>query len=181
MGLLPVPIVQQETHYSCGSAALAACLIYWRVWFLNRERDLWAALGTCADSGTEAGPIAKVARTHGLVAAYRKRQGVPDLRKALARGETVIIAVQAWTDRAVADWAEVWDDGHWVVVVGIDDDKVYVMDPSIHEGYGYLDLAELPARWHDLDARFKRTHGQAIVIRGKERLTSYPATPRRIG
>jgi len=181
MTLLPVPIVRQESHYSCGAAALAACLIYWKVWFLSRERDLWAALGTCAATGTEAGPIVKVARTHGLVASYRRRWGVADLRKSLGKGETVIIAVQAWTDRAVADWSEVWDDGHWVVVVGLDDEKVYVMCPSIGEGYGYVDLSELAARWHDLDARSRKTHGIAVVLRGKERLDSFPAPPRRLG
>lgn len=180
--MLAIPIVRQTAPYSCGSAALLACLLYWRSWVLDAcERELWPALGTCAETGTEAGPIAKVARTHGLVAASRREMTVAELRRHAERGDTVIIAIQAWPLRVFADWSEVWDDGHWVVVVGFDGDRVIVMDPSTFEGYAYVDEAELPLRWHDLDARGRKAHGLAVVIRGREHLESFPAPPKRLG
>jgi predicted double-glycine peptidase len=92
----------------------------------------------------------------------------------------VIVALQAWPTRAVPSWRQDWEDGHYVVVVGVDRDRIYVMDPSVHTGYGYLTRAKFLERWHDYDVEGGRKlvyDRLAIALRGRPRLSRYPAEP----
>ena len=71
------------------------------------------------------------ARSFGLAAEARTGLTLDDLASDAARGTVVIVALQAWPTHSVADWRSNWEDGHYVVVVGLTDDRVYVMDPSV--------------------------------------------------
>ncbi|MDB4971107.1 MAG: hypothetical protein JWN44_6796 [Myxococcales bacterium] len=144
---LAVPVVRQETDYSCGPATLLAVLRYWRA-FDGREQDLYGPLQTSVQDGTEPGPLEAFARARGLTAEVRVGATVAELRRALAAGETVILDLQAWRDDDRA-WASDWDDGHYVVLVAIDGRRLYAMDPSADSGYSWLDADELLTRWHD--------------------------------
>ena len=86
-------------------------------------------------------------------------------------GYTIIVDLQAWRDpKASPDWRTAWEDGHYVVLVGLDKHFVYAMDPSTLGAYTYLPLHELTERWHDYESRHgvrKEYHQLAIFIRGK--------------
>lgn len=156
--------VAQTTNFSCGAASLAAVLRYWKVWD-GQERDLWPALHTTSKDGTEPQPIAEVARAHGLDAAYRRDVTIDELRTAVARGETVILDLQAWAEKSVV-WREDWDDGHYVVLVAIDEKRVYYMDPSEDSGYGQLPIPEFVERWHDAEVDGRKYQHMAIFVHG---------------
>jgi hypothetical protein len=49
------------------------------------------------------------------------------------------------------------------------------MDPAAAAGYDYLPLAELPARWHDLDRHGRRLEHAAVFVSGRTHLSNYPA------
>lgn len=159
---LRVPAVAQSTNFSCGPASLAAVLRYWRVWD-GQERDLWAALHTTPTDGTDPQPMADVARGYGLIAAYRRDVTLDELRAALGRGETVILDLQAWPATPVI-WAEDWDDGHYVVLVAMNAERIYYMDPSEDDGYGQLAIADFALRWHDAEIDGKRYEHMAIFV-----------------
>jgi predicted double-glycine peptidase len=161
---LRVPSVAQTTNFSCGAASLAAVLRYWKVWD-GQERDLWPALHTTEKDGTEPRPLADVARAHGLLAAYRRDVTIDELRAAVARGETVILDLQAWADKPVV-WRDDWDDGHYVVLVAIDPARIYYMDPSEDSGYGQLPISEFVERWHDAEIDGSRYQHMAIFVHG---------------
>jgi ABC-type bacteriocin/lantibiotic exporter with double-glycine peptidase domain len=76
---------------------------------------------------------------------------VADLERAVDSREPPIVDLQAWSDRQ-APWAEIWDAGHYVVMVGYDDKRLFFMDPCTlsPEGYAFLLRTEFEARWHDL-------------------------------
>jgi hypothetical protein len=139
-------------------------LRYWGVWD-GDERDLWPALHTTAKDGTEPQPMVDVARAHGLFAAYRRDVTIDELRVALARGETVILDLQAWADKPVK-WADDWDDGHYVVLVALVGDRIHYMDPSEDSGYGQLAVADFLERWHDAEIDGSRYQHMAIFVRG---------------
>ena len=83
-------------------------------------------------------------------------------------------------DKSGRHWRTDWEDGHYVVVVGLSRDRVYVMDPSVRTGYGYLTRDQFLQRWHDYDLnRGKRVTFErlGIVIRGSTPLARYPAEP----
>jgi predicted double-glycine peptidase len=177
--LVPVPLISQSQPWTCGAAALMATLVYFGV-FDDAESSLVAELGTTPVDGTHVRDIVSVARRFGLTAEARTRLTLADLEAQLAGGAVVIAALQAWPSRRVPDWRSDWDDGHYVVVVGVSSRRVYVMDPSVRTGYAYLTRDEFLRRWHDYDVEDERVvvwDRLGIVIRGGTGLARYPAEP----
>ncbi|MBI5240820.1 MAG: C39 family peptidase [Elusimicrobia bacterium] len=181
---LRVPLMPQSTNYSCGAAAMMAILHYWKVSDGN-ESSLYPLLGTTPEEGTHPAKLVAGARHHGLRAELREGLGLPDLEAALKRRETVILDIQAWqeNDPTPEDWTDNWEDGHYVVLVGMDQDYLYVMDPSTHLSYGYIPRAELPGRWHDYEnegGKLREYRRMGIFISGKEPLAAFPAQLERV-
>ncbi|MBI5242218.1 MAG: C39 family peptidase [Elusimicrobia bacterium] len=169
---LSVPIVPQATGYSCGAAVLLALLYYWLDYDGN-ESGLYAELETDPKEGTRPERIAEAARGHGLKAEMREGLTIPDIRAALKRRETVILDIEAWRSKTAPPlaWSEDWEDGHYVILVGMDAKYAYVMDPSAYTGYGWLPLDELLERWHDediIDGKPRRSSRLGIFIRGNK-------------
>ncbi|HEY6459151.1 MAG TPA: C39 family peptidase [Polyangiaceae bacterium] len=169
---IAVPVVKQETDFSCGVAAALSILRLWR-WDAYRdvdERALYATLETTEARGTEPEPIVAALRRAGLDAVYRHGDvTLAQLERAVDAGEPPIVDLQAWRDDPAKPWSDTWDAGHYVVLVGYDAERLYVMDPSVltKGGYAHFPRAELPERWHDLagleDARLER---MVIFVRG---------------
>ena len=177
--LLPVPLVSQARPWTCGAAALMAALLYFGV-FDDPESRLDDDLGATPDQGTSVVSIVAEARRFGLSAEARTHLTLADLDRELARGAVVIVALQAWATHPVADWRVNWEDGHYVVIVGLFADRVYVMDPSVRTGYGYLAREQFLERWHDYDLENDRPvvyDRLGIVIKGEKGLARYPADP----
>lgn len=176
--LAAVPDVRQSTGYTCGAAALQAVLAYWG--FPEREDRLVARLGSTPDAGTPPDAIVRVAREFGLSAELREGLALADLEAALAAGTTVIVDLQAWRDREDLPWTEIWDDGHYVVLLGMDADRLYFEDPSLLGARGTIPRAEFVDRWHDyegeppLDPSDRKYVRMAIFIRGERAPAARP-------
>ena len=86
-----------------------------------------------------------------------------------------MVAIQAWLETdPPPDWSKNWEDGHWVIVIGMDDEKVYFEDPAILGSRGWLPQAEFLARWHDYqgeppcdDAQDALLEQLSITVKGK--------------
>ena len=177
--LLPVPLISQARPWSCGAAALMASLVYFGV-FDDAESVLDVNLRVNPEDGTSVASIVSEAQRFGLKAAARTELTLDDVGRELARGVIVIAAIQAWPTDRIADWRTDWEDGHYVVVVGLSNDRVYVMDPSVRTGYAYLDRSEFLTRWHDYDVDGDRRvvwNRLGIVIEGGKPIRRYPADP----
>ncbi|HOW86826.1 MAG TPA: C39 family peptidase [Candidatus Aminicenantes bacterium] len=174
-----VPDVRQSTGYSCGAAALQAVLACWGI--EEREDRLAARLGTTPEQGTHPDAIVRGARELGLTAEMREGLELADLERALAEGASVIVDLQAWRDKPDAPWAETWDDGHYMVLLGLDAANLYFEDPSLLGARGVIPRAEFIDRWHDyegeapLDPSDRRYVHMAIFLRGEGRFRARPA------
>jgi predicted double-glycine peptidase len=150
---MAVPLVAQQTEYSCGPAALASILRHHHVWN-GRERELYTLLRTHPQHGTLPEDLAAGARRFGLQAAVERDMTIERLRALLAERKLVILDVQAWPeDKRPLPWSERWDDGHYVVLIGMDERFGFLMDPSVEGAFAYAPLDELDARWHDVNRR----------------------------
>jgi predicted double-glycine peptidase len=177
--LLPVPLISQARPWSCGAAALMGALLYFGV-FDDAESRLDTELGSTPEGGTQVTRIVAEARHYGLEANARTGLTLDDLASEVARGAVVIVALQAWPVHRVSDWRTSWEDGHYVDIVGLDAERVYVMDPSVRTGYAYLRRDQFLARWHDYDLGDggKIVYDRlGIAIRGQARLSRYPEEP----
>ena len=141
---LPVPLTPQDTDYSCGAAAVLACLRYYGVDGGMNEGELYDALGTTDENGTAPTIMADVLNQFGLGANYRNDISLDDLRAAVSERVPVILDIQA----VVTDDDE-WH-GHYVVLIALDKARVYFMDPAAG-AYLFQPLDEFERAWFDVE------------------------------
>jgi predicted double-glycine peptidase len=179
-----VPDVRQSTGYTCGASALQAVLAYWGT--EEREDRLAARLHSAPKAGTNPLEIVRVAREFGLTADLREGLELADLEAALASRTTVIVDLQAWRDRSDLPWAETWDDGHYMVLLGADRDNLYFEDPVLLGSRGMIPRSEFIDRWHDyegeppLDPTDRKYVHMAIFLRGSRPAPAAPSPISRV-
>lgn len=161
---LAVPDVRQATDYTCSASALQAVLAYYGVEM--REDVLARELGATPEDGAPPEAIVRVAIAHGLTATKRENMTVEDLAAQVAQGHPVIVQLQAWSDAPRTSWADAWDDGHYVILVAIEGDRLVFEDPSVLGSRSVLTRRELEERWHDIDAGYRNIR-TGIVFGGK--------------
>ncbi len=171
LALFTMPDTRQSTEYSCGAAAMQAVLGYW-----GRdigEEDVREMLNTNEVSGTYPDDIIRVAKALGLQAEYKENMSMANLENYVAEGIPVIVDCQAW--RSVSQynesWADTWNNGHWLVVIGIDENNVTLEDPYILGDRGFMSREEFLARWHNVRGLDETDTGKqihmGIAIRGE--------------
>lgn len=177
----PVPLIVQATNYSCGPAALLGVLYYWKA-YEGVETELYKVMDTTEKDGTEPEGIANAATSLKLEVSLKRDMTLDDLRGELATGATVILDIQSGT--TTGNWKDEWESGHYVVLVAMDSNYAYFMDPAVTGAYEYVPLAELVDRWHDYENR----HGPKVInthvgisIRGKNPITAFPGKLVRLG
>jgi Peptidase_C39 like family len=190
--LIHVPCVKQRTDFSCGAAATLSLLRYWVPGAFEdaHEDDLFEPLRTTSKSGTEPEPIEAYLRdVVGLEATYVHGDvTLAQLERAVDASQPPIVDLQAWRDDH-KPWPEVWDAGHYVILVGYDAENLFFMDPSVLSPgpYAFLPRAELDERWHDLAGpEDRRVWRMTVFVRGEdgEHWTpegSTPTTATRMG
>jgi len=176
LALFSMPDTRQSTEYSCGAAAMQAVLGYW-----GRdigEEDIREMLNTNEEFGTYPDDIIRVANALGLQAEYKENMSMADLENYVAQGIPVIVDCQAW--RSVSQynesWADTWYNGHWLVVIGIDENNVTLEDPYILGDRGLMSREEFLARWHNVRGLDETDTGKqihmGIAVRGEQPATT---------
>ncbi|MFC1743919.1 C39 family peptidase [Candidatus Riflebacteria bacterium] len=162
--MLPLPDVRQAWDYSCGASALQSILVYFgKCW--DREDQICKLVKVDPEWGTEPIDIQKGAVEYGLKATIKENLSLADLEKYYKKGIPVIVAYQAWKDEEnKKPWAEDWIDGHYSIVIGIDENNVYLEDPSLIGELGYIPREEFLRRWHDIDRQNRKLIHLGIII-----------------
>ena len=146
-----VPDGRQDRNYSCGAVALQTVLTYWKgqEYF---EEELIELLHT-TENGTLPEDIVRVAKEEGLSAELKEHMTIEELEKLVGEGIPVIVDGQAWRDDTDKEkpWTEVWESGHYMVVIGFDKENVYFEDPSLFGSRGVMTREEFNDRWHDYE------------------------------
>lgn len=161
MEIITLPQLRQTFSYDCGAKAIQTVLVYYGLEI--REDHVIKGVGT-NQSGTTITGIIKYAQKHGLKV-DSKAMTIIELKKYINRKIPIIIPLQAWPDKPVADWTNHWQDGHYVVVIGYTHRKIIFEDPSSFERT-YLSYRELNDRWHDKDYQGKKYYQHGIALYG---------------
>ena len=146
---IPVPLARQATSYTCGTAALQSILYYYGDEY--REDRLAKRLKSDPDNGTNYRNMVQFAQSKGIEVVVRTNMTIDDLKLALHNRHPVIVAFQAWSDN-VSNYTDDWEDGHYAVVIGYDNDRLYFMDPSTLGNYTFISNSDFLKRWHDIDS-----------------------------
>jgi len=149
--LIRVPMTRQATNYTCGVAALQSLLQFYGEEY--REDTLAKLVNADPDLGTSYHDMLNFVKTLGFEGCFEKDVSLEKLKEVVDSGVPPIVCIQAWADVTPdpKEWKDRWDDGHWVLVIGYDDNRFYFMDPSTLGNYTYIPTEEFLDRWHDTD------------------------------
>jgi uncharacterized protein len=180
LGILPensvrLEVVHQKQPYSCGPAAVLSILKYWGVPGYDDEKALYQPLGTTPENGTEPELIANFLRSCGLVSEYQYgTPSIAEIEQAVDDRCPPIVDIQAYTSRKDVPWDETWDSGHYVIVLGYDEERFYVADPSTMSGEGFMWVpkTEFLSRWHDETVNGEKRSHEAIFVKGDKAIPS---------
>lgn len=162
---LEVPLVRQSTSFSCGAASFLSVLGYYG--FSPREQQIMQLMDT-SFGGTDPESFVKAAKFFKLKTEMKENISHDTIVKLLNENVPVVLAIQAWNGDKNKDYKNEWQDGHWVVTIGYDDEGYYFMDPS-QIGYSYLTKKELDDRWHDKSKQNDKTYNRlAVIVYGKK-------------
>ena len=163
---------RQGTEYSCGASALQAVLSYWGKEV--GEAELMKLLRTTPEEGTYPENIVKGAQSLGFEAELKENLTLDEIGRFTANGDPVIALAQVWRSEknSAKSAAEDWDDGHYIVALGVDRDYVYFQDPYVHMSKAFMPRRTFEEHWHqvmggDLKKNPKLDH-LAIFIRGRK-------------
>ncbi len=162
--LIRAPLVRQSTDFTCGVAALQSVLGYYGQ--DSRDDKLRKALRSRSRYGTHYQDILKLAVKLGFQAQAYENLTLAQLQGLIDNKTPPILVIQAWVE-GTPDWPNDWEDGHYVVAVGYDQDNIYFMDPATIGNYTYIPIPEFLDRWHDQDRPRKKLYNFGIVIDGK--------------
>lgn len=134
--IIPVPHFVQ-TPGLCGASALRSILSYWGKEF--SEQELAEKSNSSVEDGVEAPGLLEAAGLVGFKGFYHDDADLDDLRYFVDLGIPVIV-----------DWWST-DSGHYSVVVGVDDDYVYMVDPNKDKHYSRIPLEKFKQNWFDFE------------------------------
>ncbi len=169
------PELRQNHYYDCGAIAMQGVLMYYGI-DIN-EQTVMKIAGTNRKIGTSPAGLKKVAKKFGLK--YKDGEmNLPLIKKYIKKKIPVIILIQAWKGllgipawkKNIKDWQKEWNDGHYVVPIGFDKERIYFEDPSCFVRT-YLTFSEFEDRWRDLmiiNGRKKKLVNYGIAFYGKK-------------
>lgn len=126
--LLPVKSFQETLYKSmCGPASLKMVFDYYGI--EKSEEEIAKLAGTKEDLGTDEEGIKKAVEQLGFKAEIKNTSSFEDIQKYLNKKIPVIVN---WFTRGRIDYDDSQvPDGHYSVVVGLDDEFIYLQDPEI--------------------------------------------------
>jgi predicted double-glycine peptidase len=159
--LIQVPMARQAYSYTCGVAALQSVLHYYGdEW---RQDRLYLSLKADSANGTNYRNIIHLCDSLGYNTQVHTGLSLDSLKTFIDLGFPMILAIQAWAD-SPGNYAEDWNNGHYVVCIGYDPEKFYFMDPSTIGNYTFIPVNEFVDRWHDIDQEGIKLYNFALRI-----------------
>ena len=159
---LPVPHYRQGKAWSCGPACVRMILAFYGE--TVSEAELVEALGANERDGTHPRSIVAHMRLRGLRIRQIGDSGMHGLALEAGRSRPVIVGYQDWSGCRRPDYSTSWDHGHYAIVIGHKDDRIWLCDPSSKRKRRSLAAEDFLSRWRDIDSagRIYRQWGLSV-------------------
>ncbi len=157
--MLNVKPFQETLHADmCGPASLKIVFDYYGL--EKSEQELARLVGVVNGIGTDDNDIVLAAETLGFKTFIKNESDFSDIEMWLAKGVPVIVN---WFTRGRTEYPlfEI-ADGHYSVVVGLDDEKIYLQDPEIG-GLREIERNDFMKVWFDFRGEYIKA--DELVIR----------------
>lgn len=128
MNLLPVKPFQETLHGGyCGPAVIKMVLNFYGI--AKTEAEVAILSNRDEDLGISDRDIKRILEDFGLSVEIKNFASFEDIKTALDKGAPVIVD---WITRGRYDYdEEEVADGHYSVVVGLDEENIYLQDPEV--------------------------------------------------
>ena len=146
--LLDVQDVKQPNNYSSGPSSLEAVLDYYGTDVMVDE--LINKTNTTPENGTLPSKLVQTAEDLGFNAELKDNMTLKDLQQNIDLGIPVIINLPAVNATNITNQNGTVSPLYWhyMVVIGIDNENIYLEDPAILGSKGYLTNQEFLDRWN---------------------------------
>jgi len=157
--MLKIKPFQEKLNCSyCGPASLKILLSYYGV--SKSEKELAVMTGWDKDLGVDDKGIKKAAESLGFKVEVKNNSSFDDIAMWLEKGVPVIVD---WFTRGRKDYGDSdVADGHYSVVMGLDDKYIYLQDPEIGK-MRKLDREDFMTVWFDFTGKYIKPN--ELVIR----------------
>jgi len=153
MNLINVPIIYQCNNSACGIACVQSILGFYDNHIYQEE--LYNELKFDKNEGTYIDNIINFFNKNNYECYHKVDTNINTIKNLIKNGIPVLTVFQAWNNKKNINWRDEWNSGHYSIIIGIDDNNIYMMDPSIQGNYGYIPIKDFISRWHDYDNKKK--------------------------
>lgn len=145
-----MPKGTQSYTYDCGTKALQLVMAYYGTEIPYRR--LLRLVKKHRRYGLPVEDMVNIARRNGFKVVSETNYSLAKIKRHIAKGEPVIVLLQAWSDKDLEEkeWLETDDYGHYSIIIGFGDGKIYFNDPLSFRG-AWLTEKEFESRWHSSD------------------------------
>ncbi|MFA5048913.1 MAG: cysteine peptidase family C39 domain-containing protein [Patescibacteria group bacterium] len=142
-----MPSGTQSFTYDCGTKSLQLVMAYYGVEVPYYK--LLRKINCHKRYGLPGNKMANIARGYGFKVKSESNCSLGKIKRHISKKEPVIILIQAWAENNLTEleWEETEDYGHYSIVIGIDEGKVYFNDP-LSFNKTWLTEQEFLNRWH---------------------------------
>ena len=138
-----IPYFKQEVDYFCGPASLQMAFAFFGKTISQTE--IASQAGTTKEEGTDNDKLVKVAQEAGFRVSTKELAALEDIQSYLTQNIPVIVNFIEPTD----------EEGHYAVVVGIDDKDIILNDPWNGPNFS-IPKADFVNRWHSTNNQHTR-------------------------
>jgi predicted double-glycine peptidase len=162
---------RQATEYSCGACALQAVLSYWGKDV--EEDELMRLMGTNEAVGTYPENMVRGIEALGFEAEARENLTLDEVKRVTDQGHPVIGLAQVWRSAKASPGSplEEWDSGHYIVILGVDQENVYFQDPYVRMAKAFAPRQMFEEHWHQImggkGSGERKIQHCAVFVRGK--------------
>ena len=159
MELLNVKSFQETLHSGmCGPASLKMVLSYYGI--EKTEGELAELCHTRPDLGTDAASLKQAAESLGFLVEIKTQSTFDDIQKWLDKKVPVIAN---WFSRGRTDYDDSSvPDGHYSLVVGLDEEYIYLQDPEIG-GLRRLTREDFLKVWFDFTGSYIKSLDEMLI------------------
>ena len=143
--VLELPMREQRYDFDCSVAVGWSFLRYCKI--KVDYSILLKASKVCPVDGLHPQKLVNLIRKFGLDVSLKEHTNIRFLKSQINASKPVIILLQHRKEYRKT-WKNTWIYGHYGVVFGYDDDKIFIYNPSIG-GVKILTYEQLNNRWHD--------------------------------
>lgn len=161
--MIKMPSGTQSYSYDCGAKVLQLVMAYYGTEIPYRK--LLRLVNRYKKYGLPIEEMVSIAKRNGFKVISETNYSLAKIKKHIERGEPVIVLLQAWSDKDLSkeEWMETDDYGHYSIIIGFGDGKVYFNDPLSFRG-AWLTEEEFENKWHSSDG-----DQYAMIILGDKR------------